>query len=128
MKLSLEPAFKRSVAYNFTDDAHIEDIFMDHGKKYEFADVTWYPSRHTAVYRYDYRVPLSTSGNGEYDFLGFQPNSIVVSKATRSSGTALLSLLFLIMLSSSTWQKGFSFPLIYGFENMQRNYWRVRVM
>ncbi|KAI5556421.1 hypothetical protein BDE02_18G033900 [Populus trichocarpa] len=91
VKLSLEPAFKRSVAYNFTDDAHIEDIFMDHGKKYEFADVTWYPSRHTAVYRYDYRVPLSTSGNGEYDFLGFQPNSIVVSKATRSSEKLLES-------------------------------------
>ena len=91
MKLSLEPAFKRSIAYNFTDDAHIEDIFMDHGKKYEFADVTWYPSRHTAVYRYDYRVPLNTSGNGEYDFLGFQPNSILVSKTTRSSGAVSFS-------------------------------------
>ncbi|KAJ6435054.1 hypothetical protein OIU84_000314 [Salix udensis] len=91
VKLSLEPAFKRSVSYNFTDDAHIEDIFMDHGKKYEFADVTWYPSRHTAVYRYDYRVPLNTSGNGEYDFLGFQPNSILVSKTTRSSEKLLES-------------------------------------
>ncbi|KAJ6295566.1 hypothetical protein OIU78_023566 [Salix suchowensis] len=91
VKLSLEPAFKRSISYDFTDDAHIEDIFMDHGKKYEFADVTWYPSRHTAVYRYDYRVPLNTSGNGEYDFLGFQPNSILVSKTTRSSEKLLES-------------------------------------
>ena len=64
---------------------------MDHGKKYEFADVTWYPSRQTAVYRYDYRVPLNTSGNGEYDFLGFQPNSILVSKTTRSSGAVSFS-------------------------------------
>uniref|UniRef100_A0A6N2NK13 L-gulonolactone oxidase n=1 Tax=Salix viminalis TaxID=40686 RepID=A0A6N2NK13_SALVM len=91
VKLSLEPAFKRSISYSFTDDAHIEDIFMDHGKKYEFADVTWYPSRHTAVYRYDYRVPLNTSGNGEYDFLGFQPNSILVSKTARSSEKLLES-------------------------------------
>ncbi|KAJ4835804.1 L-gulonolactone oxidase 3 [Turnera subulata] len=85
VKLSLEPAFKRSVTYNFTDDNHVEDIYMDQGKKHEFADITWYPSRHVAVYRYDDRVPLNASGDGVYDFLGFQANSILVSKATRAT-------------------------------------------
>ncbi|KAJ1399102.1 FAD-binding, type 2-like superfamily [Sesbania bispinosa] len=59
VKLSLEPRFKRSITYNFTDDTGIEDVYIDHAKKYEFADITWYPSRHTAVYRYDSRVPLN---------------------------------------------------------------------
>lgn len=86
MKLSLEQAFKRSITYNFTGDAGIEDIFMDHAKKYEFADITWYPSRHKAVYRYDDRVPLNASGDGVFDFLGFQSNLILVSKSTRAAG------------------------------------------
>ncbi|EEF45895.1 L-gulonolactone oxidase 3 [Ricinus communis] len=89
VKLSLEPAFKRSITYNFTNDDHIEELFIDHGRKYEFGDVTWYPSRHTAVYRYDYRVPLNASGDGVFDFLGFQPNSIVVSLSTRKAEKAL---------------------------------------
>lgn len=86
MKLSLERRFKRSIAYDFTDDAQIEDMYMDHGKKYEFADITWYPSKHTAAYRYDNRVPLNVSGDGVYDFLGFQSNLILVSKSVRASG------------------------------------------
>ncbi|KAF2286965.1 hypothetical protein GH714_036363 [Hevea brasiliensis] len=58
-------------------------------KKYEFGDITWYPSRKTAVYRYDFRVPLTASGNGEFDFLGFQSNSIVVSQSTRAAEKSL---------------------------------------
>ncbi|XP_031256640.1 L-gulonolactone oxidase 3 [Pistacia vera] len=88
VKLSLEKRFKRSITYNFTDDAHIEDLFMDHAKKFEFADITWYPSRNKAVYRYDNRVPLNTPGDGVFDFLGFQSNSILVSKATRATEKA----------------------------------------
>ncbi|TQD69857.1 hypothetical protein C1H46_044609 [Malus baccata] len=41
VKLRLEAAFKRSITYNFTDDAQIEDIYMEHAKKYEFGDITW---------------------------------------------------------------------------------------
>lgn len=93
MKLSLEPAFKRSITYNFTDDAHIEDMIIDHGKKYEFGDITWYPSRKTAVYRYDFRVPVNLSGDGAFDFLGFQSNSILVSKSTRAAGIVYDSLI-----------------------------------
>lgn len=86
MKLSLEKGFKRSITYDFTDDDQIEDKYMVHGKKYEFADITWYPSKHTAAYRYDNRVPLNASGDGVYDFLGFQANPILVSKSVRASG------------------------------------------
>lgn len=89
VKLSLEPGFKRSITNNFTDDAHFEDEFMDHAKKHEFADITWYPSRRTAVYRYDDRVPLNTSGDGINDFLGFQSNSILTSKLLRAAEKAL---------------------------------------
>ncbi|XP_065851576.1 L-gulonolactone oxidase 3 [Euphorbia lathyris] len=89
VKLSLEPAFKRIITYNFTNDDHIEDMFIDHGKEYEFGDITWYPSRHTAVYRYDKRVPLDVNGDGVFDFIGFQDNSIVVSQSTRAAEKAL---------------------------------------
>ncbi|XP_015885135.3 L-gulonolactone oxidase 3 [Ziziphus jujuba] len=85
IKFSLEPGFKRSITYNFTDDSKVEDIFLEHAKKYEFADITWYPSKHTAVYRYDSRVPLDANGDGIFDFLGFQPNSVLISQSIRSS-------------------------------------------
>lgn len=104
VKLSLEKGFKRSITYNFTDDAHMEDLFMDHAKKYEFADITWYPSRNTSVYRYDNRVPFDTPGDGVYDFLGFQSNSILVSKATRATGIQLslsLSVTIFYLISAS---------------------------
>ncbi|XP_028754727.1 L-gulonolactone oxidase 3 [Neltuma alba] len=83
VKLSIEHRFKRRITYNFTDDANMEDGYMEHANKYEFADITWYPSKHTAVYRYDSRVPLNVSGDGVYDFIGFQPNSMLVSKSIR---------------------------------------------
>ncbi|XP_030543023.1 L-gulonolactone oxidase 3 [Rhodamnia argentea] len=89
VKFSLERRFKRSITYNFTDDARIEETYMDHAMKYEFADIAWYPSKHTAVYRYDNRVLLNTSGDGVYDFLGFQSNSVVVSKSVRATEKSL---------------------------------------
>ncbi|CAN4128198.1 unnamed protein product [Withania somnifera] len=81
----LEPAFKRSIRFVFTNDSHIEDEFMEHARKNEFGDIQWYPSRQTAVYRYDNRVPLNTSGDGVNDFLGFQSNSILLSKSVRAT-------------------------------------------
>ncbi|KAI4379924.1 hypothetical protein MLD38_006161 [Melastoma candidum] len=85
VNLSLERGFKRSVSYDFTDDSRIEDVYTDHAMKHEFADITWYPSRHTAVYRYDDRVPLNTSGDGEFDFLGFRSNSVPISESVRAT-------------------------------------------
>uniref|UniRef100_A0A7N0URF0 L-gulonolactone oxidase n=1 Tax=Kalanchoe fedtschenkoi TaxID=63787 RepID=A0A7N0URF0_KALFE len=83
VKLRLEPGFKRSVTFNFTDDSSFENEFTDLAKSHEFADITWYPSRKTAVYRYDDRVPLITQGDGSYDFLGFQSNSVLISESVR---------------------------------------------
>ncbi|KAK4338031.1 hypothetical protein RND71_042518 [Anisodus tanguticus] len=81
----LEPAFKRSVRFNFTNDSHIEDEIIKHARQNEFGDIQWYPSRHTAVYKYDNRVPLDTSGGGINDFLGFQSNPILLSKSVRAT-------------------------------------------
>lgn len=86
VKLSIVHRFKRSVTFNFTDDNDIENVYIDHANKYEFADITWYPSRHTAVYRYDFRVPLNASGDGVFDFIGFQANSILISESVRGIG------------------------------------------
>ena len=90
MKFKLEGAFKRSITLNFTKDEGIEDEYMEHGKKYEFGDIGWYPSAYTAVYRYDHRVPLTTSGDAVNDFLGFQSQSVLVSSATRAIGIIFL--------------------------------------
>jgi len=91
VKLSIEHRFKRSITYEFTEkDDLIEDLYVDHAKKYEFADITWYPSKHTVVYRYDSRVPLNASGDGVNDFIGFQPNSILISESVRVAGISSL--------------------------------------
>ncbi|MED6162919.1 L-gulonolactone oxidase 3, variant 2 [Stylosanthes scabra] len=87
VNLRIEPSFKRSITYNFTSDVGLEDLYGEHAKKYEFADITWYPSQHTAVYRYDSRVPLNTSGNAVFDFIGFQATSTLVSEAVRATET-----------------------------------------
>ncbi|GAA0180294.1 oxidase [Lithospermum erythrorhizon] len=83
--LSLERGFKRSVTYNFTNDDDFEHEFMDLAKRHEFADIQWYPSRHTVVYRNDDRVPINTPGDGVNDFLGFQQNSVLVSQSLRAT-------------------------------------------
>ncbi|XP_022729242.1 L-gulonolactone oxidase 3-like isoform X1 [Durio zibethinus] len=88
---SLERGFKRSIKYNFTDDSLIENEFIEHGKKYEFGDIAWYPSKHTAVYRYDNRVSMDALGDGINDFLGFQDNEILVSESVRATEKALES-------------------------------------
>lgn len=86
MKLRLEAGFKRSVTFNFTDDSSFENEFTDHAKRHEFGDITWYPSRKTAVYRYDDRVSINAEGDGINDFLGFQSNSVLISKGVRLTG------------------------------------------
>ncbi|XP_027332387.1 L-gulonolactone oxidase 3 [Abrus precatorius] len=91
VKLSLEHRFKRSITYNFTNDTYIEDVYIDHAKQYEFADITWYPSRHTAVYRYDSRVPISVSGDGVNDFIGFQAIPNLIPESVRAAEKLLES-------------------------------------
>ncbi|KAJ0986062.1 hypothetical protein J5N97_004418 [Dioscorea zingiberensis] len=83
--LSLEPRFKRSITFSFQNDSSFENDFMDLAKTHEFADITWFPSQHQAMYRLDDRVPLNTSGDGFNDFIGFQSTSMIVSTAVRAS-------------------------------------------
>ncbi|KAH7519415.1 hypothetical protein FEM48_Zijuj08G0033700 [Ziziphus jujuba var. spinosa] len=70
--LRLQPLFKRSITYLTKNDSDLGDEAASFGKKHEFADITWYPSQHKAVYRVDDRVPINTSGNGLYDFTPFR--------------------------------------------------------
>uniref|UniRef100_A0ACD5WQ41 Uncharacterized protein n=1 Tax=Avena sativa TaxID=4498 RepID=A0ACD5WQ41_AVESA len=87
--LSLEPRFKRSVTYDYRDDSTFQDDFVDHAARHEFADITWYPSQHQAVYRVDDRVPLDATGDGVNDFIGFQSTAIAVSAGIRALETSL---------------------------------------
>ncbi|KAI3899898.1 hypothetical protein MKW92_006302 [Papaver armeniacum] len=70
---ALKAGFKRSITNVYQNDTNLEKEFMDLKLAHEFADITWYPSFHTTVYRKDDRVPLNTSGDGINDFIGFQP-------------------------------------------------------
>ncbi|KAG2650285.1 L-gulonolactone oxidase 3-like [Panicum virgatum] len=87
--LSLEPRFKRSITYEYRDDSTIQDDFAAHAARHEFADITWYPSQRTAVYRVDGRAPLNASGDGVNDFIGFQATPIAVNAGLRALETSL---------------------------------------
>ncbi|KAJ4806510.1 L-gulonolactone oxidase [Rhynchospora pubera] len=86
---ALEPRFKRSITNDFRDDTTLEEDFISHAQNHEFADITWYPSQHKAVYRIDDRVPLNSSGDGINDFLGFQSTLVVASTGVRSTEKTL---------------------------------------
>ncbi|EAY75418.1 hypothetical protein OsI_03321 [Oryza sativa Indica Group] len=87
--LALEPRFKRSISYEYRDDSTFQDDFARHAANHEFADITWYPSQHKAVYRIDDRMPLNATGDGVNDFIGFQSTLIAVSSGIRALETAL---------------------------------------
>ena len=84
--LKLEPLFKRSITYVRKDDHDLGDEALMFGTQHEFADITWYPSQHKAVYRVDDRVPPLTPGNGLYDFSGFRSTLSLVLATIRSLG------------------------------------------
>jgi FAD-dependent oxidoreductase len=87
--LSLEPRFKRSITYDYRNDSTFQDDFAAHAASHEFADITWYPSQHTAVYRIDDRAPLDAPGDGVNDFIGFQATPIAVTAGLRAVETSL---------------------------------------
>ncbi|KAK9101013.1 hypothetical protein Scep_024443 [Stephania cephalantha] len=87
--LALDMGSKRSITNVFNNDSHFEDEFVDLAKKHEFADIIWYPSRNTTVYRNDDRVPLNSSGDGINDFVGFQSDSALISSSVRWTEKAL---------------------------------------
>ncbi|KAK8948935.1 hypothetical protein KSP39_PZI005628 [Platanthera zijinensis] len=85
--LALDPAFKRSVTYDYRSDDRFQDEFREMTKLHEFFDITWYPSQRAAVYRLDGRVPANSSGDGVNDFIGFQSNPTLTSVAVRATAS-----------------------------------------
>ncbi|KAG0489333.1 hypothetical protein HPP92_008144 [Vanilla planifolia] len=87
--LSLQPAFKRSITYDYRADDRFQDEFTELAKRHEFFDITWYPSQGKAVYRLDDREPINASGDGVNDFIGFQSNPTLTSMAVRATEKSL---------------------------------------
>ncbi|KAF5177011.1 L-gulonolactone oxidase, partial [Thalictrum thalictroides] len=83
--LKLQPMFKRSITYASKDDSDLGDQVTTFGQQHEFADISWYPSQHKAVYRTDDRVSSNVSGSGINDFIGFRPTLSLALALIRSS-------------------------------------------
>ncbi|KAL6645518.1 hypothetical protein ACP70R_017126 [Stipagrostis hirtigluma subsp. patula] len=81
--LQLEPMFKRAVLFQERNDTDLAEQVVGFGHDHEFGDVMWYPGHGKAVYRVDDRVPLNTSGDGVFDFIGFWPTPTVAIQASR---------------------------------------------
>jgi FAD-dependent oxidoreductase len=90
--LQLEPLFKRKVTKTVRNDMGLEDAIIELATAYEFGDVHWYPSQYTVVYRLDERVPVTTSGDGVFRYLGFQPIPGAQIGAVRATGKPLPAL------------------------------------
>lgn len=91
--LKLEPMFKRSITYVGKDDTNLGDEAVVFGSQHEFGDITWFPSEHRFLYRFDDRVPTNTPGDGLYDYLAFQTTDSVSLAADRNAGYRKIGLL-----------------------------------
>ena len=87
--LQLEPMFKRSITYKVQEDEGLEQKIVDFAKNTHYGDISWYPSKGQAIYRYDYKVPASTAGEGVNDFVGLQLQNASVLLANRDLGLSL---------------------------------------
>ncbi|KAH9625767.1 hypothetical protein KSS87_013599 [Heliosperma pusillum] len=68
----LQPLFKRNITFTTKSDSDLIDKALSFGYENEFGDMVWLPSQRKVVYRIDNRVPMTTPGNGVYDFIGFR--------------------------------------------------------
>ncbi|CAN6282433.1 unnamed protein product [Urochloa humidicola] len=78
-----QPLFKRSVTFTERDDGDLEEQVTKFGYQHEFADIAWYPGHGRAVYRADDRLPLTASGDGVLDFIGFRATPTLGIQANR---------------------------------------------
>ncbi|CAI0418068.1 unnamed protein product, partial [Linum tenue] len=88
--LKVEPLFKRSISFRKRSDTDLAHRAISFGRKHEFADISWYPYQHRAVYRNDDRVPLEVPGDGAYDFFPMRralSSSSISSRATGNNFT-----------------------------------------
>lgn len=86
MTLKLDPLFKRNITYVTREDNDLEIQASTFGLEHEFADITWLPAQHKAVYRIDNRVPATTYGNGTYDYPGMRYTPRALLESTRILG------------------------------------------
>ncbi|KAF3336129.1 L-gulonolactone oxidase-like protein [Carex littledalei] len=81
--LQLQPMFKRSLTFVARSDEDLAEQAVKFGHQHEFADLAWYPGHRKVLYRNDDRVPVNTSGNGVYDFIGFRSTAALAIQINR---------------------------------------------
>ncbi|KAK9664844.1 hypothetical protein RND81_14G073000 [Saponaria officinalis] len=81
----LQPLFKRNMSFTTEGDSDLEDTVLSFGQQYEFGHISWLPSQRKVIYRIDDRVPVTTFGDGVYDFVGFRSMPESVIESDRSS-------------------------------------------
>ncbi|WOK99202.1 L-gulonolactone oxidase 2-like isoform X1 [Canna indica] len=83
--LQLEPMFKRSVTNRIVTDVAFEQTISSFAATTPYGDIIWYPSQAKVVYRDDFKLPITSQGQGLNDFLGFRAQSTLVIAATRAT-------------------------------------------
>ncbi|KAK9664843.1 hypothetical protein RND81_14G072900 [Saponaria officinalis] len=81
----LQPLFKRNMTFTTEGDSDLGDTVLSFGQQHEFGHISWLPSQRKVIYRIDDRVPITTFGDGVYDFIGFRSISKSVLESNRSS-------------------------------------------
>ncbi|CAA6657700.1 unnamed protein product [Spirodela intermedia] len=83
--LQLEPTFKRSVTNRVERDIGFERTISTFAAATEFGDIIWYPAQAKVTYRDDVRLPISASGEGTNDFIGFRPQPSLIMVGNRAT-------------------------------------------
>ena len=83
--------FKHSITNDEESDDDIEKRVIDFGLTYEFGDVTWHPSQETVVYKKDFRVLITTEGDGVNDNPFFTPTDPAVAETNYALGNVYRS-------------------------------------